>query len=86
MRAHPISKTQATVLSALGLSAANFTEAEQIFGDLGLVVTSARQGRSSVPVIQVLDRQSGGFNAHGEGVNFDKYPDVEVSALEQWIK
>jgi hypothetical protein len=86
IRAYPTSKTQTTVLSALNLSAANFTEAERIFEELGLVVTSKRQGRATVPVIRVLDRQGGAFNAHGEGVVFDQYPAADFSAIEQWIE
>lgn len=86
IRAYPTSNTQITILNALGLHAKNFSEAEQIFSNLGLVVTSKRQGRSTVPVVQVLDRKDGGFNVHGEGVEFDKYPNVDFSALEQWIE
>jgi len=86
MKPYPTSKTQDTVLKALGLSAADFGEAEQIFERLGLVVTSKRQGRQTVPVVQVLDRQGGGFNAHGEGVEFARYPTVDTSKIEQWIE
>lgn len=86
MKPYPTSKTQDIVLKALGLTAADFGEAEQIFKRVGLVVTSRRQGRSTMPVIQVLDRKGGAFNAHGEGVEFDQYPAIDTSTIEQWIE
>jgi len=86
MKAYPLSKTQEKVLEALGLTAADFSEAEQIFSELGLVVTSKREGRYTVPVIRVLDRHGGGFNAAGEGVAFDQYPDADFGAIEQWLE
>ena len=85
-RAYPVGKAQAQVLEALGLTAADFTEANRIFEELGLVVTSKRQGRQSVPVVQVLDRTGGGFNAEGEGETWSQYPGADFSAIEQWIE
>lgn len=85
MRAYPLGKTQATVLDALNLTAENFNQAEQIFAELGLIVSSKRQGRQTIPVVEVLDRQSGAFNASGEGVIFDRYPNLDTQAIEQWI-
>lgn len=84
-RAYPLSKTQSTVLNALNITAGNFNRAEQIFSELGLVVASRRQGRKTIPVITVLDRQGGAFNASGEGEIFTKYPNIDTSAIEQWI-
>lgn len=84
-RAYPLSKTQATVLAALNITADNFKQAEQIFAELGLVVSSKRHGRKTIPVVTVLDRQGGAFNASGEGEIFTKYPNIDTSAIEQWI-
>lgn len=85
MRAYPVGKTQQLVLDALNLTAANFTEAKKIFEDLGLVVASKREGRKTIPVITVLDRQGGAFNAGGDGEEFTLYQDIDTTAIEQWI-
>ena len=81
----PVGKAQETVLNALGLSAADFGEAEQIFESLGLVVTSRREGRKSVPVVTVLDRERGALNAYGEGETWQQFENVDLTAIEQWI-
>lgn len=86
MRTYPVGKTQATVLAALNIAANDFSHAEQIFQDLGLIVTSKRQGRKTIPVVKVLDRQSGAFNAAGEGVIFDKYPDLDTTKIKKWVE
>ena len=85
-RSYPIGRAQQMVLDALKLTAKDFSEANRIFESIGIMVSSKRQGRSSVPVITVKDRFGGAFNAAGEGVEFRKYADVDLSAVEQWIE
>ena len=85
-RDYPLSKTQETVLKALGMTATGYGDAERQFERLGLVVSSKRQGRATVPVITVKDRESGGFSAGGDGFSFTKYPNIDVTAITQWIE
>lgn len=83
---YPLSKTQITVLNALNIVAAeNFAQAEKIFETLGIVVSSRREGRQTIPSITVLDRKAGILNAYGEGEIFTKYPTINTSAISQWI-
>lgn len=81
---YPVGVAQAQVLAALGREAANFDEANAIFDELGLLVTSKRLGRSSVPVVRVLDRCDGGF-LNGDGDAWTRYPTVDLTPLRQWI-
>lgn len=85
MRDYPVGKAQKMVLDALNLTASGFGDAQKKFSELGLIVTSKRQGRKSVPVIEILDREDGGFNASGEGVAWQQYPDVDFTNVQQWI-
>jgi len=86
MASYPVGKAQQMVLDALGLTAKDFSEASKIFEDLGISVGSKRQGRSSVPVVTVEDRFSGGFSAAGDGFEYRKHQDHDFSAIEQWIE
>jgi len=86
MRDYPVGKAQQMVLSALGIAATGFGDAQRKFEDLGLSVTSKREGRQSVPVVEVLDRDAGAFNAAGEGVTWQQYPDADFTNIQQWIK
>lgn len=85
-RNYPVGKAQQMVLDALNITARDFSEAKQIFENLGIVVASKREGRSSVPVITIKDRFDGGFNAAREGVEYRKYDDVDLSDVEQWVE
>jgi hypothetical protein len=86
IRQPPVGKAQQAVLKALKLTASNFAEAEQIFERLGLIVTSRREGRKSVPVVRVLSRTDGGLNAAGEGIEWDSgFESVDLTAIAQWI-
>ena len=85
-RNYPVGKAQQMVLDALNLTARDFSEANRIFENLGIVVSSKRQGRRSVPVITVKDRLGGAFNAAGEGVEYREYADVDLSAVAQWVE
>ena len=86
MASYPVGKAQQMVLDALGLTARDFSEANDIFKKLGIVVGSKRQGRSTVPVVTVKDRFDGGFSAAGDGFEYRKYDDADFSAIEQWIE
>ena len=85
MRDYPVSKAQKVILNALSITASGHGDAERIFESFGLVVASKRQGRRSVPVVTVLDRNDGGFNVAGEGVTYEKYPTVDFENIKQWI-
>ena len=84
-RNYPIGKAQQMVLDALGLTARDFGEAKTIFESIGITVGSRRQGRSSVPVITVQDRFTGGFSAAGDGFEYRQHADIDLSAVEQWV-
>lgn len=66
-RSYPASKAQVTILDALGLDADdyNFAQAEIIFDELGIIVTSKRQGRKSIPAVAVK-ADSAGMTAGGD--------------------
>jgi len=49
-------------------------------------VSSRREGRKSVPVVRVLSRTDGGFNAAGEGVEWKRFEDADFSSISQWIQ
>ena len=60
-------------------------DAEKIFEQLGLVVTSKRQGRKSVPSITRRETETGGMH-NGDGwsqeIEFDA---VDFSKIAQWM-
>ena len=85
MRDYPVSKTQQMVLDALHMTARGFGDAERKFAELGLVVASKREGRSTVPVVKIKDRMAGGWE-DGSGVSYEQYQDIDTAALEQWIE
>lgn len=86
MRDYPVGKAQQIVLDSLNITATGYSDAERIFKNLGLIVTSKREGRRSVPSITVLPRIEGGFNAAGEGVTWQQYPDADFENIQQWIE
>ena len=86
IRQPPVGKAQQAVLDALNLTASNFAEANQVFESIGIVVSSRREGRKSVPVVRVLSRTDGGFNAAGEGVEWKRFEDADFSSISQWIQ
>lgn len=55
---YPVGVAQKQVLDQLGLTASSFQEAEQIFADRGLVVTSVREGKTAKAVITNASAQS----------------------------
>ena len=85
-RSYPVGAAQQMVLDALNLTARDFSEANRIFENLGIVVSSKRQGRRSVPVITVKSRIGGGFNVADEGVEYRKYHNIDLSAVAQWVE
>lgn len=50
---YPVGKAQQIVLDALGMTATGFDDAASKFKELGITVSSKRQGRTSVPVVSV---------------------------------
>jgi hypothetical protein len=79
---YPITKTQQQVLQALGLTARDYAEAERLFQERGLLVTSRRAGRNTVPVV---DRaESGGWNPGGDGY-VTAYEPVDLDKISQWL-
>lgn len=82
---YPTGKAQQDVLNALGLTANNSGHANAIFAELGIVVSSKREGRKSVPVI-TKSFSGGGFNAYGEGEeSFSNADGLDLSAISQWM-
>lgn len=83
---YPVGAAQRMVLNALRLTAADFEEANRIFAQHGLEVTSKRVGRSSVPVIRRLAQAGGAFNAYGEGETWqNSFKPVDLAAVAQWL-
>lgn len=82
----PVGKAQQVVLNALGLTADGFIEANKIFADHGLIVGSRREGRASVPVVNLKETSGGGFNDDGEGEAWEiEYKPVDFSKIAQWM-
>lgn len=80
-----VGKAQQEVLNALGLSANNHGHANSIFAEIGITVSSRREGRKSVPVITKYF-SGGGFNAYGEGEeSFSNADGLDLSAISQWM-
>lgn len=84
-RNYPVGKAQQMVLDALGMSAEDSRDAKEKFEELGLLVNSKRDGRKSVPAITVKSRFGGGWNRGGDGSGYQKYDDIDTTAIEQWI-
>lgn len=86
-RAYPTSVAQDKVLAALNMTATDFTDAERIFSEIGIVVTSKRVGRSSEPVIERKSTSGGGWNVGGDGEEYQiSYKDIDLTPLAQWMK
>lgn len=86
-RQHPVGKVQSQVLVALDVTVKvnGFQHAEQIFNELGIVVSNRREGRQFVPFVtrRVI---GGGFNAYGEGEeSFELSNCVDLSSISQWM-
>jgi len=86
MKDYPVGKAQQMVLDALNVTATGHGDAKKIFEDLGLVVSSKREGRKSVPSITVLDRFAGTLNAEGEGETWQQYEESNFESIQQWIE
>jgi hypothetical protein len=84
-RGYPVGKAQQMVLDALGKRASTFQEAEAIFESLGIVVSSRREGRSSVPVITEVGF-GGGWNPGGDGDDWRGAKKSDLAAVRQWMK
>ena len=86
MADYPVGKAQRMVLEALGLSAYSFNEAKKILRNRGLIVTSKRQGRQSVPSIKLMDTEGGAMSSDGDGDSWDiEYKDYDKNAIAEWM-
>ena len=86
MTNYPVGATQQKVLSALGLVATDFSEAEKLFSDLGIEVSGRRVGRTTEPVIRMKNTEIGGWNVGGDGSTGQlKFRNLNLSAIAQWI-
>src|SRR4051812_23968529 len=87
-RQYPVGKAQQMVLDALNLTASGSGDADAKFAEIGIVVSSKREGRTSKPQITILSRESGNFNADGEGETWQQYRKLtiaEFEAIKIWI-
>lgn len=83
---YPVGKAQQMVLDALGLAADGFSEADQLFAEHGLVVSSKREGRASVPVVRLMETAGGGWNVGGDGESYSiSYKNIDLSKIAQWM-
>ena len=85
-RSYPMSKAQATIIEALGITdSINFTQAESIFSELDIIVTSWRDGRKSVPIVTAKS-SSAAMTAHGDYEEVNNELDTEVAQkLAEWM-
>lgn len=84
---YPVGSAQGKVLNALGLTATGFSDAERIFGEIGIEVTSKRLGRTTEPVIAQKSATRGGWNSGGDGESYEtNYKDADLSKIAQWMK
>lgn len=82
----PTGVAQQIILDALGIEAESFGHANAIFNALGITVLAKRQGRTSVPEVIKNDLSGGGFsNYDGSGEAWDYTPDVDLSAIKNWM-
>lgn len=87
MANYPISKTQKMVLDALNLTANDFSDADRIFADHGIVVSSKRVGRATEPVVSRLASHGGGWNVGGDGESYKiSYKGIDLTAISHWMK
>ncbi|MFH1186085.1 MAG: hypothetical protein V1755_13765 [Chloroflexota bacterium] len=86
MKATPVGVAQRKVLDALNLTAEDFFAANQVFENVGIVVTSKRVGRSSEPVVRLLETHFAVFNQDGEGEEWNKcFQPIDLTPVAQWI-
>ena len=72
MKDSPVGVAAEKVLIALGLTAESSREANQIFREIGIVVSAKRIGKSSEPV--------------GDGESYDvEYRNIDLTPIKQWI-
>lgn len=82
---HAPGKAQEIILEALDIEAESFGHANAIFKALGFTVAAVRQGRKSVPCVHMGALAGGAMNRDGEGESWDLAPDVDLSAIDQWV-
>ena len=86
MKDYPVSKTQKMVLEALNMAVPEtHREATEVLKEIGLVVSSKRQGRSTVPVVRHA-YYGGGFNAYGEGEEEFCVTNIDTTPIEKWME
>jgi hypothetical protein len=78
-------KAQQIILDALGIEAECHAHANQIFKALGITVIAVRQGRRSIPIVHMASLEGGGLNREGEGEYWNLTPDVDLSAIKEWM-
>lgn len=86
-RSYPMSKAQSMVIAALGFDTDdyNFAQAEIIFGELGIIVTSKRQGRKSIPAVAAT-ADSAGMTAEGDyDVAVNEIDSEVAQLLAEWM-
>lgn len=85
-RAYPTGVAQDKVLEALGLTATDFDDANRIFAEIGIVVTSKRVGRSSEPVITRKSTSGAGWNGNGDADEWKvSYKQIDLAPVAHWI-
>lgn len=83
----PVGAAQEKVLNALGLAATGFSDANRIFDEIGIEVSSKRVGRSSEPVISRKQTSFGGWNPGGDGEEYTvSYKSIDLTPVSQWMK
>lgn len=85
-RQYPVGKAQQVILDALNIRNCNgHSHAQQIFDELGIVVSSKRVGRKSVPVVSKTGAGSQ-RTAYGDyDVWNSPADDIDLSAISEWM-
>jgi hypothetical protein len=82
---YPVGKAQQMVLDALRLTATGHGDASRKFEQMGLVVASKRQGRTSVPSITRRPATEGGMHAGDGWSQAVDFGDVDFDKISQWL-
>jgi hypothetical protein len=89
-RQTPVGTAQKQVLDALGITIKvnGGSHANAIFDALGLVVTSRREGKTSIPVVAEKQYRAGSYAGSSIDENYDGSLDgakIDTAALRQWM-
>lgn len=87
MKATPVGAAQKKVLDALNMTATDWNDANEKFKSVGITVGAKRVGKTSEPIVSMMDTVYGGWNRGGDGESYErKFDKVDLSPVAQWIE